>query len=111
MSVLLPMKQPDDDGDAGLSGRQLEKARRAQADTELELFRYGLAAHSRAEIDRLDTQALGDASRAALNEEVDLLDYGLAKAKGSAAKAALVARHVERMASINDRRLTRRFGG
>jgi hypothetical protein len=107
---LLPVARDDDDGDDGLSGRQLAAARRAQASTELELFRYGLAAHTRAEVDRLDTQALADASRAALDEEVDLLDYGLAKAKGSAAKTALVARHVERLATINDRRLTKRFG-
>jgi hypothetical protein len=105
---MLPV--PFDDGD-GLSSRQLDKARRAQASTELELFRYGLQAHTRAEVDRLDSQAIADASRAALDEEVDLLDYGLSRANGSAAKVALVARHVERLATINDRRITRRFGG
>lgn len=109
---LLPVNRDDQgSGSDGLSTRQLAAARRAQASTELELFRYGLQAHTRAEVDRLDTQALGDASRAALDEEIELLDHGLQKAKGSAAKAALVARHVERMATINDRRLTRRFGG
>jgi hypothetical protein len=99
------------DDDIGLNPRQVVKARRAQASTELELFRYGLAARARAEIDRLDSQALADASRASLDEEVDLLDYGLARAGGSAAKVELVARHVQRMATINDRRITRRFGG
>ena len=107
---LLPVSIDDGGGD-GLSARQLASARRAQASTELTLFRYGLEARTRAEVDRLDSEAIADASRAALNEEVDLLDYGLAKAGGSAAKAALVARHVERMATINDRRITRRFGG
>jgi len=108
---LLPVNRDHDEGGDCLSGRQLSAARRAQASTELELFRYGLVAHTRAEVDRLDSQALADASRAALDEEVDLLDYGLHKAKGSAAKTTLVARHVERLATINDRRLTKRFGG
>jgi hypothetical protein len=99
------------DDDASLSPRQVVKARRAQASTELRLFGYALEARTRSEVDRLDSQAIGDASRAALDEEVDLLDYGLARAGGSAAKAQLVARHVERMAAINDRRITRRFGG
>jgi hypothetical protein len=99
------------DDDTGVTARQTSRARRAQASTELELFRYGLAAHARAEIDRLDSQAIADASRAALDEEVDLLDYGLARAGSSAAKVELVARHVQRMATINDRRITRRFGG
>lgn len=99
------------DDDTGLNPRQVVKARRAQASTELRLFSYALEARTRAEVDRLDSQAIGDASRAALDEEVDLLDYGLARAGSSAAKTQLVARHVERMAAINDRRITRRFGG
>jgi hypothetical protein len=105
---LLPVPLDDPDG---LNPRQLARARRAQASTELELFRYGLQARTRAEVDRLDSQAVADASRAALDEELDLLDYGLTQAGGSAAKATLVARHVERLAAINDRRITRRFGG
>jgi hypothetical protein len=99
------------DDDIGPTPRQSAKARRAQASTELELFRYGLTARARAEIDRLDSQALADASRASLEEELDTLDYGLARAGTSAAKVELVARHVQRMATINDRRITRRFGG
>jgi hypothetical protein len=107
----MPLPVRLDDDTAGLDPRQVAKASRAQASTELELFRYGLAARTRAEVDRLDTEALADASRAALEEEVDLLDYGLARAGQSVAKVELVARHVQRMAAINDRRITRRFGG
>jgi hypothetical protein len=106
---LLPAPLNDDAG--GLSSRQLVKAQRAQASSELEVFRYGLGVRARAQIDQLDSQALADASRAAFEEECDLLDYGLARAGQSAAKAALIARHVERIATINDRRITRRFGG
>ena len=101
---------PADDG-SGLTPRQLARAKRAQAGAELELFRYGLMACTRAEMDRLDSQAIADASRAALEEEMDLLDYGLARAGTSAAKIELVARHVNRLATIDDRRITRRFGG
>jgi len=81
-----------------------------RAGAELEVYRHALESRVLAEIDRLDTQAIGDVSRAALDEEVNLLDYGLARAGQSAAKAALVARHVERLANINDRRISRRFG-
>lgn len=102
---------PLDDNSGGLSSRQLAKARRAQVGSDLEVFRYGLGVRARAQIDQLDSQAVADASRAAFDEEADLLDYGLARAGQSAAKTALVARHVERIATINDRRITRRFGG
>lgn len=104
----LPARQ---DEDTGLSTRQLVQARRAQASSELEVFRYGLGARARAEIDRVDSQAVADATRAALDEELDLIDYGMSRAGQSAAKAELVARHVQRLSEINDRRLNRRFGG
>jgi hypothetical protein len=94
-----------------LSPRQMAKVRRAQENTEIRLFGHTLEAHERSEIDIMDSQAVADASRAALEAEVGLLEYGLARAGGSAAKIELVARHVERMAAINDRRLNRRFGG
>jgi hypothetical protein len=99
------------DEDTGLNARQVAKARRAQASTELRIFGYALETRTQAEFDRLDSRSAGDVSRAALDEELDLLDYGLARAGGSAAKTELVARHVERLAAINDRRITRRFGG
>lgn len=99
------------DDDRALSGRQVEKARRMRASTELEVFRHAVESRAVAEIDALDSQSLADASRAALDEEIGLMDYGLARAGQSAAKAALVAQHVERLATINNRRISRRFGG
>lgn len=95
----------------GLSSRQLQAAARAQRSTELRVFRHGLDARLRAECDRIDSQAAGDALRAALDEELDLLDYGLRRTGGSAAKAELVARKVEMLSSINNRRVSQRFGG
>lgn len=104
---LYPARRTDD---TGLTARQLDQVRRAQASSELEVFRYGLGARARAEMDRIDSQAVADATRAALDEELALIDYGLARAGQSQAKAELVARHVQRLSDINDRRLTRRFG-
>ncbi len=104
---LLPAPFNDE---TGLSPRQIVKARRAQASTELAVFRYAVQTRAQAEEDRLDSQAVGDASQAALDVEMELLDYGLARAGASAAKIELVARHVQRMAAINDRRISRRFG-
>lgn len=93
-----------------LSPRQVARASRAQAKTELAVFRHALATRAQSEIDRLDSQAVADASRAALEEEMDLLDYGMSRAGQSAARVELVARHVEQLATINNRRITRRFG-
>jgi hypothetical protein len=98
------------DDETGLTARQLTRARRAQTSVELRLFDHALEARLLAEKDRIDSQVLADASRAALDEELDLLDYGLARAGRSAAAVELVARHVERVEMINDRRTTRRFG-
>jgi hypothetical protein len=99
-----------EDEPSHLTKRQAAKANRDQASTELAVFRYGLRTHAEAAMDRLDSEAVADASRTALEEELDLLDFGMGRAGQSAAKAAIVARHVEKLVSINDRRLTRRFG-
>jgi hypothetical protein len=94
-----------------LSRRQIAQARQAEAANALEVFRYSLGARARGQIDMHDSQALADATRAAVSEEMDLLDYGLSRAGGSAAKVEITARAAQRMATINDRRLMRRFGG
>lgn len=101
---------PLDDRADELSVREARRARRLQGDASLVLLGYQLEARLVAEKDRADTEALADATRAALDEELVLLDYGLARANGSAAKVELVSRHVERLAAIDDRRIRRRFG-
>ena len=101
---------PTDD-DSGLNRRQVVQARKAEASTALELHRYGLGARFRAQVDIYDSQALADANRAAVCEEMDLVDYGLSRAGISAAKIEMTARAAQRMATINDRRIMRRFGG
>jgi hypothetical protein len=99
------------DDPTALSRRQIEQARKAEATNALEVFRYGLGAQARAQIDIHDSQALADANRAAVSEELDLLDYGLSRAGASAAKVEITARAVQRMGTINDRRIMGRFGG
>jgi hypothetical protein len=106
---LFPVPRDDDSG--GFSARQLERASRDEASSSLEVFRYGLAARAAAQMDQIDSEAVADVSRVAFDEECDLLDRGLARVGQSATKAVLLARHVERLANINDRRITRRFGG
>lgn len=94
---------------SGLSKRQAAKANRDQASAALAVFRYGLQTRVEAEKGRLDVEAVADVSRIALEEELDLLDFGMGRAGQSAAKAALAARHVEQLVSINNRHITRRF--
>jgi hypothetical protein len=104
-------RAPIDDDSGDFSPRQLVKASREQASSSLEVFRYGLSARAAAQMDQIDSQAVADVSLTAFEEECALLDRGLARVGPSATKAALLARHVERLATINDRRITRRFGG
>jgi hypothetical protein len=101
---------PFDDGSGWLTSRQLARARRAQLSTDLAVFRHGLQAQAQAEMDRQDTQAIADAARTALDEELALLRDGLAQAGQSAAAIELVARKVELLASSDNRRIARRFG-
>jgi hypothetical protein len=96
-----------DDGSRRLTSRRaITRVRR----TQLAVFNHGLEAQALAEMDRQDTEAVGDASRASLDEELDLLHKGLAQAGQSAAAIELVARKVELLANIDNRRIARRFG-
>lgn len=94
----------------GPSSRNVAKAQRAQENTDLEVHRYSLGAGARSLMTQYDLQAAHDASRVGLDCELDLLDHGLSRTGGSAAKAELVARSVNRLATIDDRIVTRRFG-
>jgi len=103
----MPFLPAPTDDDSGLNRR----ARKAEASTALELHRYRLGARFRAQVDIYESQALADANRAAVCEEMDLVDYGLSRAGTSAAKIEMTARAAQRMATINERRIMRRFGG
>lgn len=96
--------------ETGLTPLQAAKARRAQAGAGLAVFRYALQAQARAEMDRIDSQATADAVRAALEAELDLLDFGMARAGRSAARLELVSRKVDLQSATNNQRLRRHFG-
>lgn len=108
MSIFHPA--PRDSQAGGLTRRQLEQARRVEADTALELHRYKHGARFRGQIDSYDSLALAEANHAAVASEMEMLDYGLSRAGMSAAKIEMTARAAQRMAIINDRRIMRRFG-
>jgi hypothetical protein len=101
---------PSDAG-GSLSPRQAARASRALAKSNMRVFRHGLDAQAQAEEARQDTQAVADALRTALDEELSLLRDGLAQAGQSAAAVELVARKVDLLANIDHRRISRRFGG
>lgn len=100
----------DDEADY-FTSRQLAKARKVQTETALDVFGYLQKARARADKDRADSQAAGDAYTAALQEELKLLHDGLAMAGLSAAAVELVARKTNHLVVSNERRQLRRFGG
>jgi hypothetical protein len=100
-----------DDGDRFRhTGRQSGRAARAQRDANLVVFLHGLDAAAATEMDRQDSYAIADVLTTATEEELRFLDHGLALAGNSAAKVELVARKIEMLSSINNRRIARRFG-
>jgi molybdopterin-guanine dinucleotide biosynthesis protein A len=90
--------------------RQLVRAVKAQRRTELAVFKHSLRARYEAECARLDTQALSDVVKTALEEEMGLMEWGLERAGGSPAKAELVARKLAMFSNINSQCIARRFG-
>jgi hypothetical protein len=96
----------DDDSGWLTSRRAVARGRR----TQLAVLSHGLDAQAQADMDRQDTQAVADALRTSMDEELALLRDGLAQAGQSAAAIELVARKVELLSSIDNRRIARRFG-
>jgi hypothetical protein len=85
------------------------EAMRATSEAELTRFRYALDTRLQADMDRLDTDALSGALRAALEAEVGLVEYGLRLAGNSQVKLELVADKVALLSEINAARIRRRF--
>jgi uncharacterized protein YqeY len=83
----------------------------AQERTELAIFEHNLEARYLAECDRIDSAAIADVTKGALEEEMSVLDWGLAQTGGSQAKAELVSRMVAQQSKIDMGRIARRFGG
>ena len=103
---LIPFVEPPDEP----SRQVARKARRAKERTDLEVYRYGLGAGARSQMDQSDTWSAHDAAETAMEAELDLLNRGLAKAQ-SPAGAEIVGRWVNRLSNSDARRFARRFGG
>jgi hypothetical protein len=82
-------------------------ARRAAEDG---LLVHALRSHVDEEMARMDAETVAAASQAALGVELDVLNWGIAKANGSAAAAKLVADRVEQLSRLNSKAIERRFG-
>lgn len=103
---------PDIISSRGLLGpREMAQAERAQGRAMVRVFRHALDTRVLAECDQLDTQAAGDALQFSMDAEINLLDHGLGRANGNQAKVEIVARKVEMFSDMNNRRISRRFGG
>jgi len=103
--------QLHNDPSTGLTAEQLAVAQSNEANMILEVHRHLLWSRALAEMERLDAEAAADARRASLVEEVEMLHDGLALAGRSVAAVELVARSVESLARVDERRFLRRFGG
>jgi hypothetical protein len=93
-----------------VDSRQLVRVARAQEKTELAIYEHHLQARYLSEVDRIDSTAIADVTRSALEEEMNVLDWGLERAAGSPAKAELVGRMVAQQSRIDIGRIARRFG-
>jgi hypothetical protein len=87
--------------------RQAVAARRSM---ESGLLSVQLRSHFDQEAARIEAEATGRATEDTLSIELDVLAFGVEKAKGSAAAAKLVADRVEQLSRINSKNLARRFG-
>lgn len=75
-----------------------------------EVLRYALRAWVVTQKDQIDSQTLRDAVEAAFDEEIDFYDHGMARANGSMTKQELLARKLEILSQLDNRRISRRFG-
>jgi hypothetical protein len=58
----------------------------------------------------LDTQAISDVIKGALEEELGLLNWGMSEAEARPAAVELVARRVAQFSDLNTARIQRQFG-
>lgn len=89
-----------------VSNRSERHARRIEA----EVMAAGLEVWADAEIERMEALALGEAVSTVTDIEMRYYDRYLAAAGNSAVKHDLLARKLDILAGINERRLVRRFG-
>lgn len=92
-------------------GPPLVRAARATEKTELAIHSHFLEMEYHRQCDAIDSSAMADVAKTALEEEMRVLDEGLAAAGDSLAKRELVSRMVSLQSKIDGARIARRFGG
>ncbi len=107
MADLLPELPQRHTGDP--AGLLPSKADRDLRRAELDVYRHQLKAAVTREKDLTDTDVLEDCILASAESELRVLQALTAQAAGSAAALEIVARKVELMDSVANRRLTRRL--
>lgn len=85
-------------------------ARKSKESNEQEVYRYGLGAAARSQMDQFDSEAAHDAADTAMKASLRLLRNGLREAGGSPAAAAIVGEWVAETQNANQKRYRRRFG-
>jgi hypothetical protein len=108
----MPDRLPDirNEADLELAPKLLHRAARDTRRAELELYRYQLNAAVRREKDIIDTEVLEDVFTAATDSELKFMSEFRAKAGNSAAAIEVVARKMQMLDDITNRRIMRRFG-
>jgi hypothetical protein len=97
-------------GGMGMSPRHTVQANRSQRRAEMAVYNHSLEVAVATEIDRIDSYSIADVITTATEEELRFLDYGMAMAGNSAARAELVARKLSLLSNINNARIARQFG-
>src|SRR4051812_6710025 len=87
------------------SSRSVVRATRATERTELAIYEAELQARFKSEVDQIDSRAIADAVKGALDEEMRVLDETLDLAGNSLAKKELVARMVAIQSRIDGNRI------
>lgn len=82
----------------------------ARREAERGVLIHNLRAFFDEECAKLDAATVAAASQAALGTELDVLNWGIAKANGSAAGLKLVADRTEQLSRLNSKAIERRFG-
>lgn len=95
----------------GRPARSVTTAAHALEKTTEAVYRHQLAADYLRECDQIDTDAITDVVRHALEAEMRLSDEGMALAGDSATKRQLLAEKLEILARSNSARISRTFGG
>lgn len=90
--------------------REIARAAQAKVKAERAIYSHFLEMEYLRQCDAIDSTSIADVTRSALEEEMNVLDWGLERAAGSLAKAELVNRMVAQQSRIDIGRIARRFG-